>query len=326
MNDPEAGPILVTGADRTGTSLLYALLASHSQVDMTRRANFWRWFEGRFGDLGVDSNLDRCLDALVRYKRLAVLEPDPVRLRSAFREGPRTYGRLFALVHSQHAEAVGKSRWGDKSLHLELNVGRVFEEWPNARIVQMIRDPRDRHASVIKRAADKDGDRSQRLASVTGRWISSVVAGGRNEARYPERYRLLRYESLVADPDTVTKEVCHFFGLDFEPEMMSMGAVEEQHQRGGNSSFGVANPGGISSRSVGRFRETLDPVTVAFIESACRELMERFDYQPVADLSRRDRWRYRLGLPANVLRLEGWMLAARLEGLIGERVPKRRFD
>lgn len=326
MIDRPLGPILITGADRTGTSLLYALLASHSQVDMTRRANFWRWFDGRFGDLSAEARMDRCIDAIVRYKRLSVLEPDRDRLRSAFMEGPRTYGRLFALAHSQHAESLGKSRWGDKSLHLEWNAERVFEEWPDARIVQMIRDPRDRHSSVIKRAADKDGDHSERLASVTGRWIQSVVVGMRNEARYPDRYRLLRYETLVTDPETVTKEICDFFGLDFEPEMMAMGAVEEQHQRGGNSSFGVASPGGVSNRSVGRFRETLEPATIAFIESACRELMVRYGYEPVTALTGRDRWLYRMSLPLNVLRLEGWMLMARIVGLTGERVPKRRFD
>ncbi len=326
MSSPPTGPILITGADRSGTSLLYALLASHSDVDMIRRANFWRWFDGRFGDLSDEINLDRCLDAVVSYRRLEVLDPDPVRVRAEFLAGPRTYGRLFALLHSHHAESVGKSRWGDKSLHLERNVDRVFEEWPDARIIQMIRDPRDRHASVVKRAADKHGEEGAKgLASATGRWLTSVVAGSRNEESYPERYRILRYETLVADPVTVTREVCGFFGLEFEPEMMEMRAVEEQTARGGNSSFGAARPGGISSRSVGRYKEAVRPVDVAFIEAACHELMVRYGYEPSVDLEARDRVRYAIQLPGNVLRLEGWLVASRIVGLRGEKVPTGRF-
>ena len=44
-------PIFIAGPDRSGTTLLYALLASHPNISMVRRTNFWRWFYGRYGDL-----------------------------------------------------------------------------------------------------------------------------------------------------------------------------------------------------------------------------------------------------------------------------------
>jgi len=40
----ERGPIFVAGPERSGTSLLFALLASHSQIAMTRRTNLWKHF------------------------------------------------------------------------------------------------------------------------------------------------------------------------------------------------------------------------------------------------------------------------------------------
>ena len=64
-----SGPVFIGGLERTGTSLLYALLASHPAIAMTRRTNWWTYFYDRFGDLAKDENLDRCLATIRRYRR-----------------------------------------------------------------------------------------------------------------------------------------------------------------------------------------------------------------------------------------------------------------
>ena len=48
----ELGPVFIAGADRSGTTLLFALLASHPNISMVRRTNMWRYFHQRYGDLG----------------------------------------------------------------------------------------------------------------------------------------------------------------------------------------------------------------------------------------------------------------------------------
>ena len=124
-------PIFVTGPDRSGTSLMFALLASHPNISMVRRTNMWRWFYGQFGDLSEQGNFERCLEAMMNYTRLEHLQPDQERIRREFLAGSeRSYGRLFALFHEHNAERVGKPRWGDKSLHTELYADHVFAEFP----------------------------------------------------------------------------------------------------------------------------------------------------------------------------------------------------
>ena len=76
------GPIFIAGLERSGTSLIFALLASHPNIAMTRRTNLWTHFYGQYGDLADDANLDRCLDMMMRYRRLQVLEPDRDELRA----------------------------------------------------------------------------------------------------------------------------------------------------------------------------------------------------------------------------------------------------
>ena len=120
------GPIFIGGLERSGTSLIYALLASHPNIAMTRRTNLWTYFYNQYGDLGRRDNFERCLNAMLHYKRLVVLKPDPERLRQEFWQGEPTYGRLFALLEQQYADRVGKSRWGDKSLNTERYAEPIF--------------------------------------------------------------------------------------------------------------------------------------------------------------------------------------------------------
>ncbi|MEJ2750555.1 MAG: sulfotransferase [Anaerolineae bacterium] len=126
----QSNPVYVSGANRSGTTLMYALLASHPNLSMVRRTDMWRYFHGQYGDLSQRENFERCLDAMLHYKRVANLEPDPERIRREFWQGEPSYGRLFALFHQHHAERLGKTRWGDKSLHTEKYADQVFAEFP----------------------------------------------------------------------------------------------------------------------------------------------------------------------------------------------------
>ena len=97
-----SGPILIGGLERTGTSLIFALLASHPAIAMTRRTNWWTYFDGRFGELANDDSLRRILEEMRRYRRHRKLELDFDRLEQDFRAGERSYCRLFDLMESQH--------------------------------------------------------------------------------------------------------------------------------------------------------------------------------------------------------------------------------
>src|SRR5512146_2136046 len=104
-------PIFIAGPDRSGTTLLFALLASHPNISMVRRTNMWRYFHRRYGDLQDPENLERRLAHMLRYNRIQTfLKPDEQRIRQEFAEGKRSYGHLFALFHQQHAESLGKRR------------------------------------------------------------------------------------------------------------------------------------------------------------------------------------------------------------------------
>jgi hypothetical protein len=319
---PDPRPVFIAGPDRSGTTLMFALLASHPNISMVRRTNMWRYFHRRYGDLGSARNLERCLSDMMRYHRLQHLQPDEDRIRREFLQGEPTYGRLFALFHEHHAARAGKGRWGDKSLHTEHFADRVCEEFPDARIIHMIRDPRDRYASVRRR----HGRDLSRVGAATGRWLESTRAGRRNQARFQDRYLLVRYEDLARDPEGTMRRVCSFIDEEYSPAMLSMGGVPE-HQ-GGNSSFGDLEVGAISTRGIGRAVTVLSPSEIAFIELFARGSMAAVGYERIGPvLSPGARVRFYVGLvPVQLVRMIGWIALARLQRRRGARVPPSRLS
>ena len=320
-----AAPIFVAGPDRSGTTLMFALLASHPDLSMVRRTNMWRYFHDRYGDLGDPDNLDRCVADMTAYRRMRHLEPDEARIREEFARGTPSYGRLFTLFHAHHAQRSGKSRWGDKSLHTEHYAARVFQEFPDARVVHMVRDPRDRYASVRRR----HGRDLSRVGAATGRWLSSTRAGRRNQAREPERYALVRYEDLVADPEGTMRRLCDFLGLEYDPGMLTMdGAPEHQARGGNNSSFGDLGSASISTRAVGRYRDVLSPSELSFIQLVARREMRaiRYDLAPETRTPLARARFYAFDLPVQGCRLGAWVATDWLRRRRGVPVsaPKHR--
>lgn len=317
----ECNPIFVAGVERSGTSLMYALLASHPNIAMTRRTNMWTHFYKQYGDLNRLENFERCFEMMMRYKRLRVLNPDFERLREDFLGGERTYGRLFALLEQQQAERMNRPRWGDKSLDTERYAEAIFAAYPKAKFLHMIRDPRDRYASAKTRWNARG-----RVGAGTAQWLASVRLARHNERRYPGRYKLVQYEALVAEPEGMARGICDFIGEDFAPEMLSMsGAPRHRHQ--GNSSYGPRNHGEIFTSSLGRYQKVMSDREIVFMQSFLAREMEKFNYDPVpVRLSLRDYLGYQLSdKPANVARVVAWLGREALFYRVGRKPSARRL-
>lgn len=319
----ERGPIFVAGLERSGTSLIYALLASHPNIAMTRRTNLWTHFYNQYGDLGETENFERCLAMMLRYKRMRPLQLDPERIRREFRQGEPTYGRLFALLEEHYAERVGKPRWGDKSLSTERYADPIFAAYPYARILHMIRDPRDRYASAWTRWQVSRGG----IGAGTAIWLDSVALAKRNQQQYPNRYRIVRYETLAEKPEETLREICAFIGEPYSEAMLLMNGAQNFRDEGGNSSYEQYQPGQISTKSIGRFRQVLSPRQIAFMQQFAGTEMLAFDY-PLGEtkLTAAQQGAYYLfDLPFNLARMGAWRLREYFLNQKGRPVPSYRI-
>jgi hypothetical protein len=313
------GPIYIGGPDRSGKTLLAAILGSHSRIAIPIvGSNLWTFFYRRFGDLGQDRNLERCLAALQRYKHARFLGLEVERLRAELRAGPPTYPRLFALIHEHFAQRRGKPRWGDQSGLVERYADHIFEAMPDARMIQMVRDPRDRYEGSLNMWPSGRG----RSGAAVARWRYSVRLGERNLRRYPGRYRLLRYEDLVRDPAAVVADICSFVGEDFEPAMLQLAEAPSYREK----LLAGAGPGElISARHVGDYRGRIPAHELAFMQQQLAGEMRRHGYEPdPITMAAGSRLRYLLlQWPSQAGRMLAWAgmeaVQQRGWGLLGRR-------
>jgi hypothetical protein len=239
-------------------------------------SNMWTFFYGQHGNLSQRDNFERCLNEMLSYKHVQILNPDPDRIRKEFWQGEPTYARLFALIQEHYVEQSGKARWGDKTSYVERYADPIFAAYPNARMIHMVRDPRDRYASAITIWPHGRGQ----VGGATARWLYSVRLAERNLQRYPDRYTIVRYETLVSQPEETLSEICSFLGEDYDPAMLTMAGAERFLNRGGNSSFGKHQTGSISTAPIGRFRKVISKRDVAFIQAYAKQEMVAYNYKP----------------------------------------------
>ena len=209
----EAAPIFVAGLDHSGKTSLRAALGAHPAIHMVRHIELWTRL--RAWHATGASGRKRVLEALTtgHAERLGL-----------DREGldgsaSGDFADLVCEVGRQLCERAGTSRWGLQEALLEFEAEHVVREMPNARIIGLVRDPRDRFQQMrISGAVGRGG-----LAAETAAWIASVRAAIAAAEAWPDHVRVIRYEALVDRREPTLREVCAFIG---EPFVDAMAAGE----------------------------------------------------------------------------------------------------
>jgi hypothetical protein len=316
------GPIFIGGPDRCGKTTLQAFLSSHPNIAIPAvGSNLWSYFYRQYGDLRSQANFERCLDALLHYKHALFLKPDAERIRREFWQGKPSYARLFALLHEHYAERLGKPRWGDQTGLIERYADRIFKAYPDAKMLHMLRDPRDRYEASLEMWPDGKG----RVGAATGRWLYSALLALRNLARYPERYMIVRFEDLVQNTEATMRAVCRFLDEDYTPAMLAMAGSPGHRSKvlqGAESTGGAV---ALSPGFIGRYRGKISQEEIAFMQAYAGRQMAAFGYRREPLSFSPVEWaRYTLtSHPANLFRMTIWLTREALQQRFPGRARRR---
>jgi hypothetical protein len=160
--------------------------------------------------------------------------------------------------------------WVEKTPYNEHYAAQIFTWWPAARIVHIVRDPRDNFASYRRKHADWSPE------AFALNWARSTLAGIENLKKYDEEhYWILRYEDLVRFPEANLAHLCKFLQISDDPSLRR--PARGGRQWGGNSMFADQFTA-ISAAPVGRWKETLKPDEISALEVVAGEGMRRMGY------------------------------------------------
>lgn len=294
-------PIFVGGLSRCGKTLMCSLLASHPNIAISRKeSNLWSFFYGQYGDLSRRDDFERCLAAMLRYKDLQILNPNPDRIRKEFWQGEPTYARLFTLFHGHYAEQLGKPRWGIQSVCVEYYTDLVFADYPTAKMVHMIRDPRDRYVAQIT-AGHARGWRKVAIATVN--WLYSVRLAKRHQKRYPQRYKVVRYETLVSQPEETMQGVFAFLNEDDTLARFTLESAPRYKDQD------------VSTAFIGRFHPVMSKREIAFMQAYAKQDMiaHNYELEPVRFSPSDYPLFYLIDQPVNLVHMVGWRIRKALQ-------------
>jgi len=222
-DDMTQGPIYIGGVSYSGKTQLRLLLSRLPNILVTRRTYLWRKFYQKYGDLNEKENFERCLAEILRYKHIQQLNPDQDRIREEFWSGEHSYSRLFALFHLHYAESLGKSRWGIQIGMVEREADLIFSVEPEAKIIQVVRNPIDR----VEESMASSSRKRLSIGWETSLWRESTRLAIQNLQKYPKQYMTMKWENLLSDVDGTLQSICEFLGEIYQPEFLKMSGLEE---------------------------------------------------------------------------------------------------
>ncbi|HZQ85147.1 MAG TPA: sulfotransferase, partial [Acidimicrobiales bacterium] len=214
-----ARPIFVVGYERSGTTLLQAMLGAHPDIAAPPELHYLlRIVELRdyYGDLSDDDNLRRAVHDTLNppLEMLAGCGFEEETLFDAAQRAERSYRALLQVVMDDFARRQGKGRWSEKTPGQTARA--VLALCPDAQVVHIVRDPRDVVASALEAPWSSMPARLH-----AENWRAFVTDNERvGKDADAGTYLRVRYEDLSADPDGVLRDVTAFLGEPFRPEMI----------------------------------------------------------------------------------------------------------
>ncbi len=201
-----SAPVFILSPVRSGSTLMRVLLNSHSQLHAPHELHLC--------DVRVDLSdySERAMAALgLNREELEQL--------------------LWDHLLYRELEKSGKRIFVNKTPNDIFIRDRIVACWPDARFIFLLRHPL---AVLNSWHAVRSFWSVEEATTATLRYLNAV-----EQARHELPGLTVRYERLTASPETETKRVCEFLGLDWEPEMLEYGKRDPGRFEAGLGDWGA---------------------------------------------------------------------------------------
>jgi hypothetical protein len=225
-------PVFIVGCPRSGTSFLYHLLLSaEGFAEFRTQMNVFDVLEPIYGDFAVSKNRIKMMDEWLRSKAFQVSGLQADTIRAQILSDCRSGSDFLRIVMDAIAQNQSVDRWIDSTPTNIPHLLRIKEDFPEARIVHIIRDGRDVALSLDKRGWSRplpwDRNRSLLVAGLYWEWI--VRKGRRLGASLHPNYIEIKYEDLVANTRATLNQLANFLQHDLNYgriQQASIGSVK----------------------------------------------------------------------------------------------------
>ncbi len=278
------GPVFIVGCDRSGTTLLRLMLVKSPVLHIPAETRFLTSLKKKsrvYGDFAQayrrrtfvnDLKSNKATSTTYTFPAFKLTEEEAEKALAG--AAPTNYPGAAAALFAASAHKVNKKRWGDKTPKQVSDILWLARAFPNAQFIHVIRDGRDVAASILKAGWTKDAFEAAYY------WVKQVQAGRKAGLSLgDERYREVRYEKLIAQPEATLKKLCDWLHIEYTGEMLkyykdSHAVIPKEHA----SLFELADKPLESSR-VYAWKRNLSKWKIGVFESTQSSLLKELGYE-----------------------------------------------
>ncbi len=262
-------PFFIVGCPRSGTTLLRNLLRAHPSLTVPPESHFIPRCYKAFGDPADKTEARR----LARY----ILSTSWVKdwgldLGPSDFEDCRTCRELVCRLYEAFARKEAKPRWGDKTPQYVTELPTLWELFPDARVIHIIRDGRDvAHSWLRTRFHPRN---CYAAAKLWKEFVERGIRDGRSPAA--GAYHEVRYEALLGEPAAVLREISAFLDEPYVDEAPRLNPpVAETHPV---YRWQISSSAIVTNNS-GKWRANLSPKERAMFEAVAGDLLASLGYE-----------------------------------------------
>jgi hypothetical protein len=281
-------PVFIVGCQRSGTTFLGSLLGADPETIAIPEAQFIP--ELAPADPDAVSAMNTAIDAIEKHYRYGIWNFD---LQGSRPDADGSYADAVRWLVTQYAARHGKpdvSRWIDHQPGHVREIGKLREHFPRLKVIHIVRDGRAVAASIMPMAWGPNA-----MQSAANFWAQRVAMGAALRDYLGEgNWIQVRYEDIVADPETELKKLCAFLGIDFNPAMTQgtgfavPAFTQNQHQLVGQKP---------NAARLEAWRRDLSPRQIEIFEALVGPLLTYLGYsRDFGDTARLPDFREKLGM------------------------------
>ena len=302
-------PFFVVGFQRSGTTLLRLMLNAHPDIAIPHdSAELWFDYRdrtaSRYGGLSSASQASRMIDDLLAEPRIKAWQTPLPREELMAEPLPDTFPAMMRRFHEVFARAHGKRLWGDKNTGTLVALDVLNREFPDCRIVHLVRDGRDCALSHMSKEYIYGYENVLRAAV---EWREQTALCHKMGAMLPaDRYLETRYEELILAPEAELRRICAFLGVPYAPQMLNYHeSVNENVPVEKRGLWPLLNQPPLAS-NVFKWKNAMNPQDRAVFERNAGGLLRELGYETLKgpirsgrlrelwyEVHRRIAWRFR---------------------------------
>jgi len=269
---------------RSGTTLLAKLLGSHSEISCGAETHFFPYLEAN--SQRVSSIIEDTAWPTRATKFMSALNLDDYLVHDLFgitaedifdylaTRQPSVTALLESLTVPQML-AQQKTRWAEKTPNHLLHLAAVRKLYPAAKIVRILRDPRDAAISMAAKLPWTSNSPVDCAYLINEWYYKSHPFFEQDHLSYT-----LKYEELVTRPEKCLQELCDFLQISFEAKMLNTQKAAQQTAPSHEIWKTQVGQKLDQSRCLAWQKQDCDR-TIQAISMICQDMIQQFGYLSV---------------------------------------------